>query len=832
MAALNRGISVHLSELDRQQRAIGDKYDAFRALLVEAQASFDAPAIDLRIRSAIGAHTAPFTELISQAESAIDRKYEEISALHVASKSTISSAMTLLDAPVLAQRALVAVEDAIRTATGPDGLLDRRISESIASAVDPDGLLDQRIGASIASAVSSAVASTMDENFVSYRTCVLDERHLAEAVLHAARKSAETEFQEAIATITSTSIDKLNAALRSAAAEFAAQRDSVVNAITLARRDSDNTPPVLAPQPPPRTSLETLADNATPTVSTKNVWADIQARRLSTPSTFPADHPDVTPPEDKPPPPEATPLDDTPPPYSPSGSRTRHGNDTARYGGARADHSRPHYPTNGHNGWPTPSPTHSTSNSPRHNSDVRSDRYHCGQHGLDEFIPLSEEFLDSIGFVDVSVYSELMRLHCVIRQCWHNRQHNSFGPQKESILKSSAFSTRLLLEKFDAPSVVNWYERLVSTCEAFRIGLVPFDAIQFGRRHEGLCLPGLGFERYNDMASALCTAMPICLDKADGRVRAMVSSVETKTRNGYEIVWHLLFRYVPGFDPTKTVDKPRWDTYEGDVIQYAAAFDLYFRLSAKRGNTHSQFNRSILFLKGITARNLMKIVEPLIIAIESMQRDEDASEGGLPIGYLPYHLRVDELAQKIADRCKVEPFDRELGGRPRVHNFTFGDTTSQPPSDSDDDHFAEPIDGHMQGYNVPTVAQARKPNGHPGRRMPNTTYSRKPDPTRRMRPDLPRVLCDACGKKGHSANTCDFLAMSVFLQRYLKNGIATKDTIAAAESRWIERWKDNGGTPTTTPSKVYTMYAANSGLTLEQMEDEMDWLCWPTTPAE
>jgi hypothetical protein len=96
------------------------------------------------------------------------------------------------------------------------------------------------------------------------------------------------------------------------------------------------------------------------------------------------------------------------------------------------------------------------SHSPRPHSDIRSDRYHCGQHGLDEFIPLSEEFLDSIGFVDVSVYSELM---CrVIRQCWHNRHHNSFGPQKESILKSSAFSMLLLLEKFDAPSVVNWYK--------------------------------------------------------------------------------------------------------------------------------------------------------------------------------------------------------------------------------------------------------------------------------------------------------------------------------------------------------------------------------------
>ena len=192
--------------------------------------------------------------------------------------------------------------------------------------------------------------------------------------------------------------------------------------------------------------------------------------------------------------PEAAPPDDTSPPYFPSGTRARHGDDISHNGEARADHSRPQQLAGGNNGWPASSPTNSTSHSARPLSDVRSERYHCGQHGLDEFIPLSEEFLDSIGFIDVSVYSELMRLHRVIRQCWHNRQQNSFGPQKESILKSSAFSMRLLLEKFNAPSVVNWYERLVSTCEAFRIGLVPFDAIQFGRRHEGLCLPGLGFE--------------------------------------------------------------------------------------------------------------------------------------------------------------------------------------------------------------------------------------------------------------------------------------------------------------------------------------------------
>ncbi len=92
------------------------------------------------------------------------------------------------------------------------------------------------------------------------------------------------------------------------------------------------------------------------------------------------------------------------------------------------------------------------------------------------------------------------------------------------------------------------------------------------------------------MASALCTAMPICLAQANSCVQAMIAGVETKSQNGYKIVWNFLYRYVPGFNPTKTVDKSNWDKQGGDVIQYVAAFDLYFWLSAKRGSYHSQSN--------------------------------------------------------------------------------------------------------------------------------------------------------------------------------------------------------------------------------------------------
>jgi hypothetical protein len=336
-----------------------------------------------------------------------------------------------------------------------------------------------------------------------------------------------------------------------------------------------------------------------------------------------------------------------------------------------------------------------------------SNEYHCGQYGQNIDIPLCEDFLYRVGFDDASVYSKIIRVHHIIRNSWHNLHYNSFGPQPEMILKLNAFSTRLLLVKFDAPSVVAWYERLTSTCEGFQIALVPFNAIQFQRRQEGLCIPGLGFDRYDDMASALCTALPICLTKADSCVKAMVADVKMRTRDGYEVVWNLLYRFIPGFDPTKTVDKPSWDEHSGDVIHYAAAFDLYFWLSAKRDENHNQFTRLILFLKGITARNLMKIVEPLLIAMEGTQRDLN-NIGGAQIGYLPHHLHVSALAQRIAERCKVKPFNRDLGGHPQVHNLTYGDDLLTPPNDSDEDasQYAEPLDGHMQGYLVPTIAQA------------------------------------------------------------------------------------------------------------------------------
>ena len=172
------------------------------------------------------------------------------------------------------------------------------------------------------------------------------------------------------------------------------------------------------------------------------------------------------------------------PPVDPSASSFASGSRV--HWGTHADHNWPSCLSGTHDRSPRPSPTGSTLHkTPPMSYDScsvcseSSNEYHCGQYGQDIDILLCKDFLYRVGFDNASVYSKIICMHRIIRNSWHNLHYNSFGPQPERILKLNAFSTRLLLKKFDAPLVVAWYERLTSTCEGFQIALIPFDAIQF-----------------------------------------------------------------------------------------------------------------------------------------------------------------------------------------------------------------------------------------------------------------------------------------------------------------------------------------------------------------
>lgn len=446
--------------------------------------------------------------------------------------------------------------------------------------------------------------------------------------------------------------------------------------------------------------------------------------------------------------------------------------------------------------------------------------YHGGMEGLrdDEF--LTGFYLRQLGFTNHGSFSEMARLHRTIRQTWFHKSNNTYGPQRESILNSKALQ-KLALSRFDARSVVSWYERLVTTCEAYRIALMPFDAIQFQRGSEGLCLPGLGTDRHTDMASALCSVLQVCLVNASTRVLTMAATVESRTRNGYDILWRFLRLYVPGFDPSKLVERPSWGAMDGDVITFATAFDLYFRLTEKNGHYHSDVVKSTLFLKGITEPAMMKVVEPLLIAVES------AASASAGVGTLPRRLCFDELAVKISERMVVEPTDSRvlaLTGAlpPPTSVLSLGGATE--PDDEDD-----------SGPQLFAVSQGGRSNSEGSRksgfdrsagRLPSG-LTRRPDPTNRIRSPVADSICEACGKRGHIASTCDYLAMSVFTRKFIRQGKLTEDLARDLEKRWLDRWSTKGGKPHTTPSKVYAAVSEMYGLSLDQLDAGIDWRCWP-----
>jgi hypothetical protein len=140
------------------------------------------------------------------------------------------------------------------------------------------------------------------------------------------------------------------------------------------------------------------------------------------------------------------------PPVDPSASSFASGSRV--HWGTHANHNWPSCLSGTHDRSPRPSPTgltlHKTPPMSYNSYSARSEssnEYHCGQYGQDIDIPLCKDFLYRVGFNNASVYSKIIHMHRIIRNSWHNLHYNSFGPQPETILKSNAFSTRLLLKK-------------------------------------------------------------------------------------------------------------------------------------------------------------------------------------------------------------------------------------------------------------------------------------------------------------------------------------------------------------------------------------------------
>jgi hypothetical protein len=69
------------------------------------------------------------------------------------------------------------------------------------------------------------------------------------------------------------------------------------------------------------------------------------------------------------------------------------------------------------------------------------------------------------------------------------------------------------------------------------------------------------------------------------------------------------------------------------------------------------------------------------------------------------------------------------------------------------------------------------------------------------------------------------LATAICLEQYMKLGMSPGlwDLI---ENEWLKRWKERLDNPSNTPCQVLHSYVDDLGITVADLDAEMEWDCW------
>jgi hypothetical protein len=71
------------------------------------------------------------------------------------------------------------------------------------------------------------------------------------------------------------------------------------------------------------------------------------------------------------------------------------------------------------------------------------------------------------------------------------------------------------------------------------------------------------------------------------------------------------------------------------------------------------------------------------------------------------------------------------------------------------------------------------------------------------------------------------LAQAIFLNKYMKHSL-TDMARGKLEEAWLQRWKEKLGHPNRTPGKVLRAYLDNMDMSIDDLDHQMCWDCWPS----
>ena len=456
-------------------------------------------------------------------------------------------------------------------------------------------------------------------------------------------------------------------------------------------------------------------------------------------------------------------------------------------------------------------------------------RYHGGTNG---YHPLTASIIHRCGYTEIHssdvllAYNDIIEVHSHICDNWEHPRGHYKGPQLERILEKG-ISSFPRLTGFEVEQMVEFYDAFHKTALIYLLPVTPFDCISIKMGFEALCPPGLGIPRYAQISRVLMEVLPRLLPRSDTQISTLINMVRMESGNGFDLLWRVMALSVPGFDPTRQVTIPMWD--DADIFDFALAFLLYFRLLAKKGVVQDDRTNSISFLNAITEPAYADTITTLMTCITNYA-------SGLDDGYLPPNLCIMGLATQLHTNART----RAQAVVPRVRRtlgmyMDEGDRGSSIQGSlraarlAEERHERPPYrdgragrGGSHMGVSRPLV-QGGRGTGRPGR--PPPTRGRFTRPDRNDGPYRPDTVCDACRRTGHVAANCDVLAIALFIEKYKRD--LSDDVKDKIESEWVARWRSAIGNPKRPPRRVMKTYLDLLDLTVDELDDQMCWDCWP-----
>jgi hypothetical protein len=458
-------------------------------------------------------------------------------------------------------------------------------------------------------------------------------------------------------------------------------------------------------------------------------------------------------------------------------------------------------------------------------------QYLMGFSGMTELVLRD---LEQLNFYDPGVTFQVIQpMHKMAVANWRVQTQfgMSIGPDHARILdKMATFPT---LHSTKQRDVLAWLKQLPNLLAGYKILLMPFDHIELRFGPVGLCIPGVGTEKFGMMGSALAMVLDkIISNQIDRRILNLLAIVKNKVpSNGYNVLHKLLTETVDCFNPNSImIDYPHYSDYE-DIYGFAEDFDSFVAMKRRKGERVTDKAAAMSFLeivmKGVSDRMYMGAY---LLRQELMEYSESQD--------LPDKFELAIMAATIATSGPKQD-DYDLNRKNRGANVHKTEQINQTRNSSDnrtmENDVGARLNGHIQGYSH-TIYQCnavyRQQSGR--RSFPRPT----PDPTQQKKWKFDwSILCKACGRVGHDAAHCHTLAMGVLLYKYW----ADKDnaaTIRAASDAWHEKntkaLRPKGATQDTgrTPMQAVANMVDNYWIQVDQIDDELDWHCFEISPQD